>query len=116
MSCSRCQHIKVNGLQCGSPALTNRKYCYFHADMRDRARRLRKAAKPESSLPLLEDANSIQVALIQTLNDIASGRLDTKRASLLLYGLQTASMNLRRTDFEPYALRRQLQLEAVAEA
>ena len=26
----RCQHIKVNGTQCGSPALREEKCCYFH--------------------------------------------------------------------------------------
>src|SRR5437879_2595022 len=26
----RCQHIKTNGTQCGSPALRNGEYCYFH--------------------------------------------------------------------------------------
>ena len=29
-SIARCQHIKVNGIQCGSPALKDRKFCYFH--------------------------------------------------------------------------------------
>lgn len=100
-----CQHIKVNGLQCRCPALTNRNYCYFHAELRDRARRRRKAARPETTLPVLEDANSIQVALMQVLDDVGHGRIDAKQASLMLYGLQTASMNLRRTDFEPYSLR-----------
>jgi hypothetical protein len=28
---SRCQHIKVNGTQCGSPALRRHKFCFFHA-------------------------------------------------------------------------------------
>jgi hypothetical protein len=30
-SVARCRHIKVNGTQCGSPALRAEKYCYFHA-------------------------------------------------------------------------------------
>ena len=29
-SVARCRHIKVNGTQCGSPALREEKYCYFH--------------------------------------------------------------------------------------
>lgn len=105
MSYPLCQHIKVNGLQCRCPALTNRKFCYFHSELRDRARRRRKAAKPETRLPPLEDANSIQVVLMQVLDDVANARIDSKQASLMLYGLQTATMNLRRLDFEPYALR-----------
>ena len=27
----RCQHIRVHGAQCGSPALREEKYCYHHA-------------------------------------------------------------------------------------
>src|SRR5208282_973663 len=30
ISIRRCQHIKVNGTQCASPALRNEKVCYFH--------------------------------------------------------------------------------------
>jgi len=29
---ARCQHIKINGVQCGSPALLNRKFCFFHTE------------------------------------------------------------------------------------
>ena len=28
---ARCEHVKVNGTQCGSPALRDQPYCYFHA-------------------------------------------------------------------------------------
>jgi len=53
------------------------------------------------NLPVLEDAESIQVALMQVLQLIITGHLDNKTAGLLLYGLQTASANIRRTSFEP---------------
>jgi hypothetical protein len=26
----RCQHLKVNGIQCGSPALRRNRFCFFH--------------------------------------------------------------------------------------
>ena len=26
----RCQHIKTNGTQCGSPALKDNQFCYYH--------------------------------------------------------------------------------------
>ena len=105
---SRCQHIKVNGTQCGSPALRRNRFCYFHklhheeriqlnAD-RARADRPRKVS---INLPVLEDAESIQVALSQVMRLIISGQIDSKTAGLLLYALQTASANLGRTDFQP---------------
>ena len=54
------------------------------------------------ALPVLEDANSIQVSLMQIMRFLVSGQIDHKTAGLLLYALQTASANLSRTTFEPY--------------
>ncbi len=104
-SIPRCQHIKVNGTQCGSPALRRHRLCYFHKSWQatrivlgaNRARR----APAVFDLPMLEDANSIQVALMQVMRLILSGQIDAKNAGLLLYALQTASTNLARTNFEP---------------
>jgi hypothetical protein len=101
----RCQHIKINGTQCGSPALRSNRFCYFHKHWREtrvvlnanRARRARAAL----DLPVLEDADSIQVSLMQVMRLILNGQIDPKTAGLLLYALQTASSNLRRIDFEP---------------
>jgi hypothetical protein len=47
-------------------------------------------------LPPLEDAVSIQLALIDVLQALAVNQLDTKRAGLLLYGLQVASANVQK--------------------
>ena len=44
-------------------------------------------------LPPVEDTESIQLALIDVLQALAANQLDTKRAGLLLYGLQVASAN-----------------------
>jgi hypothetical protein len=46
-------------------------------------------------LPPLEDAVSIQLALIDVAQALAANRIDTKRAGLLLYALQVASTNVR---------------------
>jgi hypothetical protein len=98
----RCQHVKTNGTQCGSPALRNRRQCFFH----DRIRRERakiaadRSAQRIFDLPLLEDANSIQVAIMKVIQMLGSGRMDTKTAGLILYALQTASINLRYAEFE----------------
>ena len=51
-------------------------------------------------LPLLEDANSIQMALQQVMRLVLHHDVDYKTAGLLLYALQTASSNLRQTKFE----------------
>jgi hypothetical protein len=100
----RCQHIKTNGTQCGSPALRRKRFCFFHNRWRatrldlNRAGALRVTSTVE--LPVLEDADSIQVSLMQVMRLIICRQLDHKTGGLLLYGLQTASNNLRRIDFE----------------
>jgi hypothetical protein len=99
----RCQHVKVNGVQCGSPALRRKPHCYFH----ERVQYERNLAAENKSgqrnfgFPLLEDANSIQVALMKVIQMIGSGIIDHKTAGLMLYALQTASANLRYAKFEP---------------
>jgi hypothetical protein len=45
-------------------------------------------------LPPVEDNESIQLALIDVIQALAANQLDTKRAGLLLYGLQVASINV----------------------
>jgi hypothetical protein len=98
----RCQHVKVNGTQCGSPALRWRRQCFFHERIRrERAKIAALAMGPRAfDLPLLEDANSVQVALMKVIQMLGSGRMDHKTAGLMLYALQTASVNLRNVDFE----------------
>ena len=108
---SRCHHIKVNGTQCGSPALRRHTLCHFHqrhhdekiAFITDRLKNARAGRRHVAiDLPLLEDANAIQVSLMRVMRLIIAGQIDHKTAGLLLYGLQTASANLARTTFNPY--------------
>ncbi len=103
-SIHRCEHIKVNGTQCGSPAIRKNSFCYFHKRWREQHITFATTAKtvPAIDLPVLEDANSIQVSIMQVLNLLLTGHIEHKTAGLLLYGLQTASANLRHTHFDPY--------------
>jgi len=103
---NRCQHLKINGTQCGSPALRRNRFCFFHKRFQDEriklaADRARRGAAT-FTLPVLEDANSIQIALMQVMRLLVSQQIEHKTASLLLYALQTASSNLRMTDFNPF--------------
>jgi hypothetical protein len=108
---NRCQHIKVNGTQCGCPALRHNKLCYFHKrnheerielDL-DRLKNARaRRRKVVMELPVLEDANSIQVSLMQIMRLVITGQIDGKTTGLLLYALQTASANLPRVRFDPF--------------
>lgn len=102
----RCQHVKVNGVQCGSPALRRREHCYFHtrAEYERRLAIESKDGKRTFGLPLLEDANSIQVALMKVIQMLGEGSIEEKKASVMIYALQTASNNLRHLKFEPEKL------------
>ncbi len=97
-----CNHVKSNGRFCGSPALANDAYCYYHRSSRERTKRQLRHARQSKplQLPLLEDRESIQVAIGDVLNAILADRIDTRKAGLLLYGLQTAASNARDLDFE----------------
>src|SRR2546425_11108768 len=89
----------------GSPAMRNGEYCYFHRRWRMTSVDLSHSAHhvtTEFVLPVLEDADSIQITLGQIMRMIVCRQVDTKSAGLLLYALQIASANLRRTRFEPY--------------
>ena len=102
-SVARCRHIKVNGTQCGSPALRDEKYCYFH--MRWHTTSMSVLLKERehwiAGLPTLEDANSIQVGLAEVMRLLVTRELDSKTGALLLYAMQTAAANMKRTSFEP---------------
>lgn len=103
---NRCQHLKINGTQCGSPALRRNRFCFFHKRFQDEQIKLSadRARRGVATfvLPVLEDANSIQIALMQVMRLLVSQQIEHKTASLLLYALQTASTNLRLTNFKPF--------------
>src|SRR5439155_22109810 len=101
----RCQHIKTNGTQCGSPALRNGEYCYFHRRWRMTTVDLSHSAHhvtTEFVLPVVEDAEAIQITLVQVMRMIVCRQVVSTSAGLLLYGLHMASANLRRPRFEPF--------------
>jgi hypothetical protein len=98
----RCQHLKVNGTQCGSPALRDSTHCYYHIRYHwPELEALPNNHQLHTPLPTLEDANSIQVALAKVIERLIMLEIDHKTAALMLYALQTASMNLKRTSLEP---------------
>ena len=111
MQFALCQHIRTNGLRCKSPALDRTTYCYFHNRLHQRHSGFRHTAATRGyllpgqhiQLTALEDRESVQVALSVVINALATGHLDTKRATALLYGLQLAASNSARLQTEPYA-------------
>ena len=104
-----CRHIRTNGVQCQSPALTRKPYCFFHTRLAERHSTFRHTPETRGylipghhiQLAPLEDRESIQVALSVVVNALATGQLETRRATSILYGLQLASMNAARLNLQP---------------
>src|ERR1039458_8839375 len=86
-----CTHIKVNGVQCGSPALRGEVFCYFHQRM------IRGVATPPKSrlhpIAQIEDAESIQTSLMEVINTLVRNTIDFRRAQLILRALNIAARN-----------------------
>jgi hypothetical protein len=101
-SIARCQHLKVNGVQCGSPALNETTFCYYHIRYHSQAlEKIENSHEFSLGFPTLEDANSIQVSLAKVMQRLVGQEIDFKSAALMLYALQTAAINLRQTSLEP---------------
>ncbi|MGD0792971.1 MAG: hypothetical protein ABR920_14490 [Terriglobales bacterium] len=103
VSIRRCQHIKVNGTQCGSPALRDEKYCHFHMQWSQKNMEINMNFHERGTitLPTLEDANSIQVGLAEVMRLLVTNQIDHRTAALLLHALRTASVNIKHASFEP---------------
>ena len=104
-----CRHIMTNGTQCEAPALKEEQWCFFHSRLHQRHHRFRPIPTVTDSitriqpvhLSALEDLESIQVALSVVINALASGQMETRQATGLLYGLQIASTNVVRLSPKP---------------
>jgi len=99
----RCRHIKASGTQCGSPALRDKNFCYYHQQHRPwtvECYSESKWATGEITLPYFEDAHSIQSVIRQVVQMVMQKRIERQTASLLLYALQIASSNLKRMELE----------------
>jgi len=96
----RCQHIKVNGTQCGSPARRNEPYCHYHRENQQERVKVGGKDGVEVLMPVLEDAQSIQTVVRQVAMLILGGKIDNKQAGLMLHALRIASTNLKRIEAE----------------
>jgi hypothetical protein len=88
-----CTHLKADGTICRAVPMKNKTRCYFHNQTHTRQRQLRH--NRTVVMPVIEDAPSIQLALMDVINRLAQGSIETRNAGLILYALQIASSNLR---------------------
>jgi len=84
-----CRHIFSNGHKCHSPALRGKSFCFHHAKhhfANGAARKTRKFPQPA-----ITDLHSLQTAVNKAVTALSSPHIDTRRAGLLVYGLQLAA-------------------------
>src|SRR5438309_125406 len=83
-----CTHVKVRGVQCGSPAVRGEQFCYFHQRM------FRGVPTPPGSrlhpVALLESDEAIQASIMEVVNALARNTIDLRRADLILKALWIA--------------------------
>jgi hypothetical protein len=87
--------------RCGSPSLRGEDFCYFHhptrrpvSKSRHTARQAKLARTSTFALPTLDSTVSIEQAIAEVRHRVASIQLDSRRARLLLFGLELALLNL----------------------
>lgn len=97
MSYRTCDHLKQDGVPCGSPALRGHNLCYFHQRDHQRSRQLARLHRRAETLhlPPLQTLQDVQLALHEVIDALAANCIDQKRASALLFALQQASQHYR---------------------
>jgi hypothetical protein len=95
-----CTHIKVNGVPCGSPAMREEVFCYFHQRM------IRGVRTPPKSrlhpMALIENPASIQASLMEVINAVVRNQIDIERARVLLRALHIAVKNAPAAHYDTY--------------
>jgi hypothetical protein len=90
-----CRSRKLDGTRCKSFALDGKTLCHYHevcGPVIDDA-----LLPPDPSfLPVLHDATSIQGAITLICEHLLQGRIDSKKAGILLYACQVAASNVAR--------------------
>ena len=84
---TRCQYIRLNDQPCTQPALQDNVFCRFHE--------LLDHPLPTPQIPFVEDATTLQVALMQVIRSLQRGEIDRPTAGTILYALQIAASNLK---------------------
>jgi hypothetical protein len=90
----RCEFLKTNGHRCGSPAMRESTFCYFHGEARIQRQNPAEEANKLVEVPLLEDPLSLQLAITRFCAQLAAGAIDEKRGRIMLAALRLAQKNL----------------------
>lgn len=110
MSVRTCDYVKTGGGQCGSPAIREQRFCYYHYRLMNHMPGtdlfLTEVDNPVPGeipivpyrFPFLDDAAAIQIGFMQVVHGVAQRRLTPLQARLVLSALHGAASNLRATE------------------
>jgi hypothetical protein len=89
-----CQHVKRDGVRCGSPAMRSKRYCFFH--QRDHERDAKRAAEDCRQRWFesvdLNDAKAVQRALRELLQRVLEGRISGMKAAEIIGKLRMPAL------------------------
>lgn len=92
-----CEQRKMNGDPCQARALRDKRFCHYHQSMGAPPIDINNSDTILFShvyLPQLENAASIQSAILEICEMMLHRRIEPKEASALFYAMQVASVNL----------------------
>ncbi len=81
----RCTHLRSNGQPCRAPAMGSSSFCVFHTRAVDT-----ELNKEKMRIGVLENPESVQIAVKQIMEHIINGKVDARDAALLFRGVQIA--------------------------
>lgn len=122
----RCAYLKPDGSSCGSPAIKDKSFCYWHEQphlhrnpagnlLLDGANGEQLQASTGKSagtngtphiphapfeMPVLEDQLGVQLGIMRVCDLLAAGSLDPYTARVMLYGIRLAQRTLDERDAE----------------
>ncbi|HKR32183.1 MAG TPA: hypothetical protein VJT08_17005 [Terriglobales bacterium] len=86
----RCAQLKSDGQPCRAPAVGSRWFCVFHTRAVDT-----ELNKEKMRIGVLENRESVQIAVKQIMEHIIDRKVDARDAALLFRGVQIAGSTLK---------------------
>jgi len=89
----QCTHLRLCGRRCGSPAITGEHFCYWHLKVKAATKAHIDSAI--TTILLLEDADSVQAALMQVIDMLLKDQVTLPKARIILRAIEIASHNVK---------------------
>jgi hypothetical protein len=97
-----CQHVKRDGVRCGSPAIRGKRYCFHHQRERGVERKWRRERERQRwfERAALDDRKAVQRALWDVMDRLLNRKIGKKRAYEIVERLRGAIEKLQHADVE----------------